>query len=301
VDLHRQILGSTFQHINLSDAYLQGANLREAILLGADLKNANLSGATLIYTQLVFADLQDAKLENAFLCGASLHGSKLNRANLRGANLETANFTRVEIEGAILSNCMVYGTAAWDLKGTPKEQNDLQISTAGQPKITLDNLEVAQFIYMLLNNEKIRSAIDTITTKVVLILGRFSPERKEVLDLIRAKLRSKNCLPVLFDFEKPANRSFTETVSMLAHMSKFVIVDITDPRSVPQELQQIVPTLTSVPVQPILHKDGSAWSMFTDLQVYPWVRDIIRYSTANDVIEKLESNTELLTQNRGGV
>lgn len=54
--------------------------------------------------------------------------------------------------------------------------------------ITVDNLEVAQFIYLLLNNEKIRQVIDTITSKVVLILGRFTDERKSVIDAIREEL-----------------------------------------------------------------------------------------------------------------
>ena len=41
----------------------------------------------------------------------------------------------------------------------------------------LDNLKVAQFVYLLLNNAEIRDVIDTITSKVVLILGRHALER----------------------------------------------------------------------------------------------------------------------------
>jgi hypothetical protein len=72
---------------------------------------------------------------------------------------------------------------------------------------------VAQFIYLLLNNEKIRSVIDTITSKVALILGRFTPDRKIVLDAIREELRNQNYLPVLFDFQKPDNKDLTGTIS----------------------------------------------------------------------------------------
>ena len=76
-------------------------------------------------------------------------------------------------------------------------QLSLTITSSNEPTITVDNLEVAQFIYLLLNNKNIRSVIDTITYKVVLILGRFTPERKAVLDALRDALRAKDYLPCL--------------------------------------------------------------------------------------------------------
>jgi hypothetical protein len=48
---------------------------------------------------------------------------------------------------------------------------------------------------------------------VVLILGRFTEERKAVLDGLQVALRARDYLPVLFDWEKPSNRDITETVS----------------------------------------------------------------------------------------
>jgi predicted AAA+ superfamily ATPase len=85
----------------------------------------------------------------------------------------------------------------------------------------VDNLEVALFIYLLLNNERIRQVIDTITSKAVLMLGRFTSDRKAVLDAIRDELRQRGYLPILFDFEKPAGRDLTESISTLAHMARF--------------------------------------------------------------------------------
>ena len=67
------------------------------------------------------------------------------------------------------------------------EQKNLVITPQGEPEITADNIEVAQFVYLLLHNEKLHGIIDTITSKVVLILGRFTPERKAVLDATDAK------------------------------------------------------------------------------------------------------------------
>jgi hypothetical protein len=96
-------------------------------------------------------------------------------------------------------------------------------SRADEPQITVDNIEVAQFVYLMLNNQKVRDVIETITSKVVLILGRFTDERKAVLDALREELRKHNYLPILFDFDVPATRDITETVSLLARMARFII------------------------------------------------------------------------------
>jgi hypothetical protein len=77
-------------------------------------------------------------------------------------------------------------------------QKNLIITNDDEPLITVDNIEVAQFIHLLLRNDKIRHIIDTITTKVVVILGRFTDERKVVSDALREELRDNDYLPILF-------------------------------------------------------------------------------------------------------
>jgi hypothetical protein len=119
--------------------------------------------------------------------------------------------------------------------------------------------------------------IDTITSKVVLILGRFNSERKIVLDAIRVELRKRDYVPVLFDFDKPENRDTTETITTLARMSRFIVADITDPKSIPLELQAIIPDL-AVPVKPLLLEGASEFSMFRDLRrKYHWVLGVYIY------------------------
>jgi hypothetical protein len=85
------------------------------------------------------------------------------------------------LTGAHLTGCHIYGVSAWNLKTERAKQENLVITSENEPAITVDNIEVAQFIYLMLNNQKIRDVIDTITSKVVLILGRFTAERKAVL------------------------------------------------------------------------------------------------------------------------
>ena len=122
---------------------------------------------------------------------------------------------------------------------------------------------------------------------MVLILGRFTQERKAVLDAIREELRQRNYLPILFDFDKPSSRSLTETVSTLAHLSRFIIADITDAKSIPQELMAIVPYNPSLPVQPLLLSSQYEYAMFKDFRDYPWVLKPYPYNDLETLLSSL--------------
>jgi hypothetical protein len=139
-------------------------------------------------------------------------------------------------------------------------------------------------------NEKIRDVIDTITSKAVLILGRFTDKRKAVLDALREELRKRDYLPILFDFNVPATRDITETISLLARMARFVVADITDARSIPQELAGIVPDLPSVPVQPLLLEGSNEYGMFEHFKRYSWVLETYRYPSSERLIAGLSEH-----------
>jgi hypothetical protein len=74
---------------------------------------------------------------------------------------------------------------------------DDQLEFRDEPTVTVDNIEVAQFIYLLLHNEKIRDVIDTIGKKGVLLLGRFTEGRMVVLERLRDKLRGLVTFPLV--------------------------------------------------------------------------------------------------------
>jgi hypothetical protein len=255
-----------------------------------DLSGANLSGADLREADLVRADVREADLTDANLARADLSGVDFRGARLVGADLRACLLLSCLLEYADLTGSRVYGASVWDARLTGATQKDLVITQNEQPTITVDNLEVAQFVYLLLNNAKIRDVIDTITSKAVLILGRFTPERKRTLDALRDALRARNYLPIVFDFEKPTNRDYTETVSTLAHLARFVIADLTDPRSIPQELTAIAPRLLSVPVRPLLLGSQKEWGMFNDLARYPQVIEPFHYTDDEMLLRCLESD-----------
>lgn len=266
----------------LIDADLTHAKLNRTVLLEADLSGAHLSGAVLAQAQLMSACLAGVDLSRVDLSLANLSFANLRGATLFDTNLSGAQLVRTDFTGARLRGALVFGTAVWEAILDDAEQRDLRVTRLGQPPVAVDNLDVAQFVYLLLASARLRGVLEAATSKVVLLLGRFSDDRKALLDKLRDALRQRGWVAILFDFDPIASRDRTETVQVLAGLSRFVIVDLTEAKSVPQELLAFVPALPSVPVQPIIASGHDAWSMFSDLpRRYAWV--LQPYVYADDV------------------
>jgi hypothetical protein len=235
-------------------------------------------------------DLSDTNFSGANLSGANLSGADLSGANLGGADLQGTVLVGTNFENADLTGCRIYGISAWGLKLEGATQRNLVITKPDEPEITVDNIEVGQFIYLLLYNEKIRHVIDTITSKVVLILGRFTPpERKAVLNTLRNILREKDRTPVVFDFDVPSTKNVTDTVKLLAQLARYVIVDLSDPNSAPYELGVIsMLGLKTTPIVPIIVSDQKPFPMLEDVLQERWSTDLITYRDLNDLITNLD-------------
>jgi hypothetical protein len=293
----------------LPQANLSGANLGGAVLFEANLFKANLRGANLFRTDLGGAYLNGASLQKAHLTEADLSQvmlsglvlgrlnlfradlieADLSGANLSGANLSAATLVETNLVDAILTGCRVYGVSAWNVTlSKDTKQQDLLITGEGEPEVTIDNIEVAQFVYLLLHNEKIRDVIDTVGKKGVLLLGRFTEGRIAVLERLREELRQRGYLPIVFNFDKPETKDFTETVRLLAGLCKFVIADITNPKSAPLELQATVPEIM-VPFRPIIEEGEKPFAMLQDLWIKHrnWVFEPIYYSSVDALIASL--------------
>jgi hypothetical protein len=276
-------------YANFSRADLSGANLTWAYLLKADLTGANLSAAGLQWANLIWANLSRANLSGADLKGANLSWVNGREVNLSGADLQGATLVDMDLTLADLTDCRIYGVSAWGLELERTKQQNLIItpSHGNEPEITVDNIEVAQFLYLLLHNQKLRDVIDTVTSKAVLILGRFTDQRKAVLDALREELRKRNYLPILFDFEKPRSRDTEETITLLARMARFIVADISDAKSVLQELRAIVPDLPSVPVQPIILAMQEEPGMFDFYRNRPSFLTVHRYASQEQLLADL--------------
>jgi hypothetical protein len=287
-----------FAHLDFRLGDLREVDLRRANLIGANLYKAfpqtDLTEADLRNAFLRQANLSLVRLPRAKLTGASLYLARLKRtdmsyaalvgADLRGALLEGTTLSHADISGA-----RIYGISVWDVKTAGLKQENLIITHPTQPEISVDSIEMAQFTYLLLKNRNLRQVIDTISQKGVLILGRFTKERKAVLDGVRSKLRTLGFVPMMFDFEKPTNRDFTETIKVLAGLSRFIIADITNPKSSPLELQATMPDYM-IPFVPIIQEGEEPFSMFRDLKLKygEWVLDVLEYDSTQGLLAALE-------------
>lgn len=310
--------GSILNNVIFNHADLRGCSLRGAIMNNADLRCANLYKADLNGANLTYADFSNAYCCEAYFHGATLSHANLNESDFYGAELNGASLAYVSaiesnlsrtilnktdlsnanlnksrlifstlvdtcLYGTDISECIIYGIAAWDVKtNDTTKQSNLYITMPGETSISIDNIEVAQFIHLIVNNKKLRSVINTITSKLVLILGRFTTERIEVLNAIKKELNEKY-VAVIFDFNKPNSLNLTETITLLAHMSKFVVADFTDEKAVLLEADHIIRNI-AIPFIPIFKKD-------TDIETQ-YIRDFHKGRTYVSETVYYDNNTQ---------
>lgn len=277
---HKPLDGYDFSYTNfcqakLSGLHFKGANFHQAILAKADLVKAHLERANFCRT-----DLYEANLEGAFLTGANLQAALMVKTNLRSADL---------------SRCKVYGLSAWDLTLDDAKQEQLTVdyqvfssrtANVREEGVTVDGLDLAGFMYLTLNNRNISSILEAASRRWVLLLGRFS-RRKSVLTAVSKALKKRHFTPIIFDFPPPEQRDLIETVIMLAAMSAFVIVEITDPRSTPMELQAIASNY-AVPIVPIMVKGTREFGTFSGLRKFHWVLPTVPYTSPRGLIARFE-------------
>ena len=146
---------------------LSGTNLNNAYLCEADLTGADLGTRTSGARTSPGRSSRNANLSGTKLSGANLHGADLREANLTGAHLLGANLTGANLSGAKLSKCAPRGSCADLFKQCgpvemPRsrrirmereaQRNDetarlVVITAPNEPEVTVDNIEVAQFVF----------------------------------------------------------------------------------------------------------------------------------------------------------
>lgn len=275
---------------------LQKADLHMTSMEGAWFNGVNLSRANLSHSSLRGANLYHANLSHATLNGAWLSQANLLYANLTGAilndaHLDYAMLAEVNLKGASLRGCEVYGISAWGIQGTPKDQSNLRMTlnvnwTPNSLEIdefcNIPNLESAHLMYSLLDHKNVGNMISTLAERGVLLLGGFKNGGLETLQAIEAVLKKSDYLSFIFDFDRPSARNLTETVLTLAGLSKFVIADLSGP-SVPKELEAIIPRF-KIPIAPIIQKARRPYATFSDYDEEQHVLEVEKYSDLQELL-----------------
>ena len=272
---------------SLRNCMFYDCNFDDAHLTYTDLVDAHFVKCTFRRTCMRVAAIGDAEFKDCIFEESDMSYCSAEETSFEGSTflktkMEHMSLVRTDFTDTKLDECYLYGISSWDLNLQNSVQKNLVITPDEMPTVTVDNIELAQFLYLMINNVRLRDVIKTITSKVVLILGNFSVLRKEKLDQIREILRTQDVIPVMFDFEKPSTRNLTETVLTLASMSKYVIADLSSPRSVPHELANIARQLPSIRFYPIIVAGEAPYGMFADYAPYTWIRPIKEY-TEDDI------------------
>ena len=142
-----------------------------------------------------------------------------------------------------------------------------------------------------LDGAAVSRMLSEIAQRSVLILGRFTEQRKVVLDAIKARLGKKPAkyAPILFDFEKPGDRDLIESIVRFAALSRFVIADLSDPKSIPSELQAIVPQFPSLPVVPIIEATQKPYATFDNLARRESVLPTVIYGSEKELLDVFDA------------
>ena len=294
-DLHPMFAGADLRNLrNASGGPLDGYDFSYTNFTEANLSGLSLQGANFHQAILAKANCSKAHFQGANFCRTDLYQTNFRRAHLNGANLQGVQLAKTDLRGADVSNCKIYGLSAWDLlvdKNTKQEQLHVTYQPQGTgtktEEVVVDSLDLAAFIYLTLNNLNVSRVFDATGRQWVLLLGRFG-KRMALLNCLRKELTNRQYVPIIFDFSRPEHRDLIETVVLLAGMSAFVIVDITDPRSTPMELQAIAPTF-GVPIVPIIGSNEREFATFPALRKLFWVLPVFPYRTVEYLIERLDS------------
>lgn len=302
-----QLKHADFTGANLSGANLEGASAREAdfsrlvapganfevtTLRGARFRGAALAGCRFHRAYLREADLREADLSQAWLRFATLDGARCDGAVFAHADMCHATLVKVNLSGADLREVNVFGISAWDITvdaGTRQELIVGRSQDAGSVPLRAHDLRTAQLLALMLDGDGVRKVFDAVNSKLVLILGSFAPDDKAVLDALRQALTARGYVPVLFDFDRPAQRDYAETVITLAGMSRFVVADFSNAREVRAEVLAVRGQYRRVPIVLMANKRSTLPVTMLNVFSAEELQGLLRYADAADLDARVDA------------
>jgi Pentapeptide repeats (8 copies) len=109
-------------------------------------RNSNLR----VQPDLTRIDLSGRDLPGIDFRGVGLFKANLSNCNLSKAVLRQAIAIKTDFRNANLSGAYIYGISAWDNQTDGATQKDLVVTEPHEPIITVDSIQIAQFIHLLM-------------------------------------------------------------------------------------------------------------------------------------------------------
>ena len=148
---------ANFSRASLVEANLENAQFKDVCFEQTNLTQANFREAHLSYTNfkdanMYMANLSEVKGIRVSLERAFLKKADLSRIDLVNSILNDANLNEVSLNKAILKNCFIYGVSLWGTKASEIKLDDVYISPEINKSLKINNLELAQTIYLHRNS-----------------------------------------------------------------------------------------------------------------------------------------------------
>jgi hypothetical protein len=220
--------GTQLSNARLVKATIRDADLSEAQLKGADLTEAALNRSTLIETNLHSATLKGAILDDANVRGANLH-----QVNLRGASLRYTLLADANLSGADLTGCAIYGVSVWNTRLDGAIQKNLVMTRPSDPArspqefaLTVDRMEAAQFLYLLAQNAYTPTLHFSLMRHIVVIIGQFTPERKETFKTILRDVGKQTYVPVFVEAMAFQDHTYAAMINALTALASGIVIDL---------------------------------------------------------------------------
>lgn len=284
---------------NFSNTSFHKATFESAVFPKADMTNCYLYEADLSWAGFPEADFSDSMIRKAYCSGADF-----SDAIFKNCVLNNSTFIGTDFSGAHLEGCNVYGVSAWGIIiSDTTVQKELFLHRdnfsgkviANRENIFLvDDIALAQFVYFIQHDDGFGASLKQLNSRTVLLLGKFKNGGLELLQTVAEKLRSRNYIPIIFDFDPVENKNIIENVTTMAGLSKFVLANL-EGSSVPAELAKITSNFRN-PVIAWIHDDlhDSVYAMFKDVialdhvQYFTYTNDENLTTQLDKVIQKAE-------------
>jgi uncharacterized protein YjbI with pentapeptide repeats len=299
INLTRTNLSRTVLYqADLARSMFMGANLQKTILIEACLDQCFFCGTRLVQTSFNSASLKKANFMRAVLTDSDLSHTKLSGTDFRMAHLEQVNLEFAMLDGvnfanACLENCLLYGMKGGMFEARGFRTKNLIVTNHADPTVVMDDFAAAVVISSRLQADCVLQT--KAERQLVIILGNFQNERRELLNALRRELKLRSLIPVVFHFDKPVSRTFLDVTRQIAAQTRYIIADLTSPHLIAVDFEASLPYF-KLPVQ-LIGVDSSAIRDADYLLQYPWIlkpyfyRDIA--AAGESVTEKIVIPAEL--------